>query len=88
VILPAVLAQLVGYDFSLVKLARRMKCQQCGEKRVRVRVVEPGENKALALIKPPVENRGATQELVNAHDKCCQHRHPEQDSEQFPEASS
>jgi hypothetical protein len=37
------LAQLVGYDFPLGKLARRMKCQQCGEKRVRVRAVEPGE---------------------------------------------
>jgi hypothetical protein len=43
VILPAVMAQLVGYDFPLGKLARRMKCQQCGEKRVRVRAVEPGE---------------------------------------------
>jgi hypothetical protein len=43
VILPAVLAKLVGYDCPLDKLARRMKCQQCGEKRVRVRAVEPGE---------------------------------------------
>ena len=43
VILPAVLAQLVGYDFPLGKLARRMKLQQCGKKRVRVRAVEPGE---------------------------------------------
>ena len=43
VILPAVLAKPVGYDFRLGKLARRMKCQQCGEKRVRVRAVEPGE---------------------------------------------
>jgi hypothetical protein len=32
---PEVLAQLVGYDFPLGKLARRMTCQQCGEKRVR-----------------------------------------------------
>jgi hypothetical protein len=43
VILPAVLAKPVGYDFRLGKLARRMKCQQCGERRVRVRAVEPGE---------------------------------------------
>jgi len=43
VILPAVLAQLVGYDFPLARLTRRMKCRQCGEKRVRVRAVEPGE---------------------------------------------
>jgi len=43
VILPAVLAQLVGYDFRLGKLARRMKCRQCGDKQVRVRAVEPGE---------------------------------------------
>ena len=43
VILPAVLAQLVGYDCKLTRLSRMMKCDQCGEKRVRVRAVEPGE---------------------------------------------
>jgi hypothetical protein len=43
VILSAVLIQLVGYDCKLTKLARRMKCQQCGERGVRVRAVEPGE---------------------------------------------
>jgi hypothetical protein len=43
VILPAVLAQLMGYDFPLGKLARLMKCEQCGKKRVRIRAVEPGE---------------------------------------------
>ena len=42
----------------------------------------------VALIRLPVDNRGATQELVNGHDKCRHHRHPEQDGEQLPEASS
>ena len=42
-ILPAVLAKIVGYDCKLGNLARRLKCRQCGEKRVRVRAVEPGE---------------------------------------------
>ena len=40
-ILPAVLPKLVGYDYRLGKLARRLKCG--GERRVRVRAVEAGE---------------------------------------------
>jgi hypothetical protein len=50
--------------------------------------VEPGRDRAQASARLPADNRGTTQELVNTHDKCCLHRHPEQDSEQFPEASS
>ena len=40
-ILPAVLPKLLGYDYRLGKLARRLKCG--GERRVRVRAVEAGE---------------------------------------------
>jgi hypothetical protein len=47
-----------------------------------------GRGGARASIRLPAENRAATQELVNAHNKCCQHRHPEQDGEQLPGASS
>jgi hypothetical protein len=44
VILPAVMAKLVGLDCGgLNKLARRMKCTQCEGRRVTVRAVEPGE---------------------------------------------
>jgi len=43
VTLPAVLSKLVGCDYRLGKLARRLKCRQCGERRVRVRAVEDGE---------------------------------------------
>lgn len=40
---PAALAQLVGYDCSLSKLDRRLRCRRCNEKRVRVRAVQQGE---------------------------------------------
>jgi hypothetical protein len=43
VILPAVMAKLVGLDCGLNKLARRMKCTQCDGGRVTVRTVESGE---------------------------------------------
>jgi hypothetical protein len=46
VILPEVLAQVVGYDWLLggqAGLGRRMKCGKCGSKRVRIGAVEPGE---------------------------------------------
>jgi hypothetical protein len=43
VILPAVMAKLVGLDCALNKLAQRMKCTQCDGRRVTVRAVEPGE---------------------------------------------
>ena len=43
VILPAVMAKLVGLDCGLNRLARRMKCTQCQGRRVTVRTVEPGE---------------------------------------------
>ena len=42
VILPAVMAKLVGLDCGLNKLARQMKCTQCDGSRVMVRAVEPG----------------------------------------------
>ncbi len=41
VILPAVMAKLVGLDCGLNKLARQMKCTQCDGSRVMVRAVEP-----------------------------------------------
>jgi hypothetical protein len=43
VILPAVMAKLVGLDCGLNKLARRMKCTQCDSRQVTVRAVETGE---------------------------------------------
>jgi hypothetical protein len=46
VILPEVLAQAVGYDCRLAGkagLSRRMKCVQCGSKRVRIWAAQPGD---------------------------------------------
>jgi len=43
VILPAVMARIVGLDCGLNALARRMRCTQCESRRVAVRAVEPGE---------------------------------------------
>jgi hypothetical protein len=43
VILPAVVARIVGLDRRLNKFASRMKCTQCDGRRVTVRAVEPGE---------------------------------------------
>jgi len=40
---PAALAQIVGYDCSLVQLEKRLRCSKCARKRVRLRAVEPGE---------------------------------------------
>jgi hypothetical protein len=43
VILPQILAQLAGYDCTFPALRRRLKCRQCGNKRVQVEAHVPGE---------------------------------------------
>ena len=43
VILPQILAKLVGYDCTLAALRRRMMCRECGGKRVRISAHVPGE---------------------------------------------
>jgi hypothetical protein len=43
VILPQILAKLVGYDCTLLALRQRMMCRECGEKRVRISAHTPGE---------------------------------------------
>lgn len=40
---PAVMARIVGYDYRLADLRRRLKCTKCGQKRVRIEGAVPGE---------------------------------------------
>ena len=40
---PAVIAKIVGYDYRLANLRRRLKCTKCGQKRVSIEEAVPGE---------------------------------------------
>ena len=40
---PGVMAKVVGYDTKLSALRRRLKCTECGAKRVRIGGAVPGE---------------------------------------------